>query len=133
MVSSSRSVILDMADTTTATGRLACSSARMRAAIRMRSAEPMLVPPNFMTNRSFKPRSLFSPLMIFLPVCHAGTHQLQNRLLHFVEGEPGGIEVRRVRRLRERCVGARAVALVALLHLGCQSGLGDGVAFGARL
>ena len=53
MVSSSRSVIFDMAETTTTTGRFADSSAAMRAATRIRSAEPTLVPPNFMTSRSF--------------------------------------------------------------------------------
>ena len=52
MESSSRSVILDIADTTTATGRFACSCWTMRAATRMRSADPMLVPPNFITSRS---------------------------------------------------------------------------------
>ena len=53
MVPSSRSVILDMAETTTATGRFFRSPAAIRAATRMRSAEPTLVPPNFITSRSF--------------------------------------------------------------------------------
>ena len=53
MVSSSRSVILDMAETTMATGRFCRSAAASRAATRMRAAEPTLVPPNFMTSRSF--------------------------------------------------------------------------------
>ena len=52
-VSSSKSVILDMAETTMATGRRGLGSAAMPAATRMRSAEPTLVPPNFMTSRSF--------------------------------------------------------------------------------
>ncbi len=51
-VSSRRSVILDIAETTMATGRRAFCSAAMPAAMRMRSADPTLVPPNFMTNRS---------------------------------------------------------------------------------
>ena len=53
MVPSSRSVTLDMAETTTATGRFFRSPAAIRAATRMRSAEPTLVPPNFITSRSF--------------------------------------------------------------------------------
>jgi Tol biopolymer transport system component len=48
MVSSSRSVIFAIAETTMATGRRARCSAERRAATRMRSAEPTLVPPNFM-------------------------------------------------------------------------------------
>jgi hypothetical protein len=35
------------------TGRRGCGSAAIAAAIRMRSAEPTLVPPNFITSRSF--------------------------------------------------------------------------------
>ena len=50
MLSSSRSVTFDMADTTMTTGRLACCSVVRRAATLMRSAEPMLVPPNFITS-----------------------------------------------------------------------------------
>ena len=53
MASSSRSVIFDMAETTIATGRRARSSAARRAAARIRAAEPTLVPPNFITSRSF--------------------------------------------------------------------------------
>jgi hypothetical protein len=53
MVSSSRSVIFDIADTTIATGRFARSSAASRAEIFIREAEPTLVPPNFMMSRSF--------------------------------------------------------------------------------
>src|SRR4051812_2827324 len=58
MVSSSRSVTFDMAETTTATGCLRCSATMIFAATRMRSALPMLVPPNFMTNRFVIPRPL---------------------------------------------------------------------------
>ena len=53
MASSSRSVILDMAETTIATGRRPRSSTARRAATRIRAAEPTLVPPNFITSRSF--------------------------------------------------------------------------------
>ena len=45
MVSSSRSVIFDIADTTMATGRCLCCSSDRRAATCIRSAEPTLVPP----------------------------------------------------------------------------------------
>src|SRR5271163_745263 len=51
--SSSKSVTPAIAETTITTGRAACCSAEMRAATRMRSAEPMLVPPNFITKRLF--------------------------------------------------------------------------------
>jgi hypothetical protein len=53
MVSSSRSVIFDIAETTTTTGRFPLSPATISAAARIRSAEPTLVPPNFITSRSF--------------------------------------------------------------------------------
>jgi hypothetical protein len=50
-------VIPDIAETTMATGRRGCGSATVPAAIlaaiRMRSADPTLVPPNFITSRSF--------------------------------------------------------------------------------
>src|SRR5260370_40387767 len=50
-VFSSRSVTFGIADTTATTGRRALSSAQIFAATRIRSAEPILVPPNFMTRR----------------------------------------------------------------------------------
>jgi uncharacterized ferritin-like protein (DUF455 family) len=53
MVSSSKSVIFDIAETTTRTGRFRRSREANAAAARMRPAEPTLVPPNFMTSRSF--------------------------------------------------------------------------------
>ena len=53
MVSSSRSVILDMAETTITTGRFARSRAASPADARIRSADPTLVPPNFITSKSF--------------------------------------------------------------------------------
>jgi hypothetical protein len=46
-------VIFDIADTTIATGRFGRSSAASRAEIFIREAEPTLVPPNFITNKSF--------------------------------------------------------------------------------
>ncbi len=52
MESMSRSVILDIAETTTKVGRFCLCSALMRAATRIRSADPTLVPPNFITNRT---------------------------------------------------------------------------------
>src|SRR5712671_1395019 len=57
MVSSNRSVVFDIADTTTATGRIFFCSTMISAATRMRSALPMLVPPNFMIRRFFILRS----------------------------------------------------------------------------
>ncbi len=51
--SSSRSVTFDMADTTIATGRCRRCSAEIAAAARIRSAEPTLVPPNFIISKSF--------------------------------------------------------------------------------
>ena len=53
MVSSSRSVTLDIADTTIATGRCLPGRPEIRAATRIRSAEPTLVPPNFITSKLF--------------------------------------------------------------------------------
>ena len=50
---SSRSVTPDMAETTASTGRCTFCSVQMAAATRIRSAEPMLVPPNFITSRLF--------------------------------------------------------------------------------
>jgi hypothetical protein len=43
-----------MAETTMATGRRWLSRAVSAAAARILSADPTLVPPNFMTRRSFK-------------------------------------------------------------------------------
>src|ERR1039458_6643880 len=128
MESSSRSVIFDMAETTTTTGRLACSCCTMRAATRMRSAEPILVPPNFMTSR------LVSSLMaLVLPsVGDARAHHLQNGLGHFVLTELGGIQGDCVGRLRQGGVGARAVALIAFSHLCRKSAHRDFHALGTR-
>src|SRR5690348_10008701 len=67
MVSSSRSVILDMAETTIATGRFLLSRAVRAAAARMRSAEPTLVPPNFITRRS-RNRTPFRGLRLDRPI-----------------------------------------------------------------
>src|ERR1035438_7839087 len=128
MASSSRSVIFDMAETTTTTGRFSCSCWTMRAATRMRSAEPMLVPPNFMTS---KPDG--SLTAVVLPsVRHARPHHFQDGLFHFFYRQNGGIQIEGVGRLREGRIGARAVALIALLHLRRQHALGDFVALGAR-
>src|ERR1035438_10267795 len=128
MESSSRSVIFDMAETTTTTGRLACSCCTMRAATRMRSAEPILVPPNFMTSK------LVTSLMavVLPPVGDARAHDFQNGLGHSIFAEPGGIQVNRIRRLRQGRVGACAVALIALSHLCGKGGGGDFHALGAR-
>ncbi len=52
-VPSSRSVTPDIAETTASTGRCCFCSRHMAAATRIRSAEPMLVPPNFITSKSF--------------------------------------------------------------------------------
>src|SRR5208283_1885854 len=128
MESSSRSVIFDMAETTTTTGRLACSCCTMRAATRMRSAEPILVPPNFMTSRL-----AISIMAVVLPsVGDAGAHHFQNGLGHFVLAELGGIQVNGIRRLRQGRVGARTVALVALPHLCRKGAQGNFHALGAR-
>src|SRR5579863_5560260 len=103
MASSSRSVILDMAETTTTTGRLVCSSWTMRAATRIRSAEPMLVPPNFIMSRSV--RSVVA--VILLSVGHTGAHHFQDGLLHLFHVETGGIQVEGVGRLGEGRIGTR--------------------------
>src|ERR1017187_10309826 len=128
MASSSRSVIFDMADTTTTTGRFACSCCTMRAATRMRSAEPMLVPPNFMMSRSLK--SLMA--LVLPPVGNAGAHQFEDRFCHFILAQIRGIQIDCVRRLCQRRVGAGAIACVTLLHLRRQCALGDLDALGAR-
>ena len=52
-VERSFAVILDIAETTMATGRLLASCAANRADTLMRAADPTLVPPNFMIRRSF--------------------------------------------------------------------------------
>jgi len=53
MVSSSRSVILDIAETTSTTGRVLAASMARPADTFIRAAEPTLVPPNFITKRLF--------------------------------------------------------------------------------
>ena len=75
-----------------------------RGSTRMRSAEPMLVPPNFITRRFIHqfPNSK--------SVC---AHHLQDRLLHLLRREAAGVQILGVGRLRQRRFGAGAVALVA--------------------
>src|SRR5579872_5340342 len=92
-------------------GRTARWSEEMRAATRIRSAEPMLVPPNFMTSRFFIAGrsvsfSIRSPL----------ADNFQNRLFHLVGRHTTGIEIFRIRRLRQRSFTAAAVALIPLRH-----------------
>src|SRR5205085_10811168 len=51
--------------------------------------------------------------MKFLTVGHAGADDLEYRLFHFIDRQAGGIDVNRIRRLRERRVEAGAVAATA--------------------
>src|SRR6202041_1530386 len=100
-----RSVTLDIAETTMATGRRAYCSAASRAEARIRSAEPMLVPPNFMTSRLFIAcESLIRSSL---------AHQFENRLLHLLGRETAGVQVLGVGRLGKGRFGAGAVAMVA--------------------
>ena len=103
MVSSSRSVIFDIAETTMATGRFLADPAEIRAATRIRSAEPTLVPPNFITSRSFNRE--------FLSIRHAGADHFENCLLHLVGRQPGGIDDR-----------PRRAPASAALRRGCDRG-----------
>src|ERR1700682_6802955 len=102
-----------MADTTTTTGRCRFCSVQIPAATLMRSAEPMLVPPNFITRR------LFISVRSFLPVRRTVADELQQRRFHFVDGEAGRIHINRVRRLHERRLAARAITLVTLVEVLC--------------
>src|SRR5712692_3041476 len=78
VVSINRSVTPDIADTTITTGRLRFFSADRRAATRMRSALPTLVPPNFITRRSFN-ETPFRSRFRLLPVQVSRHHPLQTR------------------------------------------------------
>src|ERR1700681_1509118 len=73
----------------------------------MRSAEPMLVPPNFITNK------LLTPLLVILSVGSAVTHQLQHGFLDLERRKMGSVQVFRVGSLGERGFGAAAVPMIA--------------------
>src|SRR5205809_41926 len=102
MESSSRSVTLDMADTTITVDRRECSAILSSAARRMRSAEPMLVPPNFITKSPAGTggdvlwaivRSLRS---MSLPVGSAISHHLEDGFLHLLRCHAAGIQILRI-------------------------------------
>ena len=90
---------------------------RMRAATRIRSADPTLVPPNFITNNSHSKT----------PCCQCAStsepFETRARTIFNIASstsldvQAAGVQVYRVGRLRQRGFGAGAVALVALLHL----------------
>src|SRR5688500_19202628 len=86
----------------------ASPSAEIEAATRILSAEPTLVPPNFITNRSVN----CSP-----SVGYSRANDFEQRLFHILDGEVGGIDVDRVGRLNQRRFGAGTVAGIALADL----------------
>ena len=95
----------------------------------MRSAEPTLVPPNFIPAdyASLNGSDLLSRCVTRArTICRMASSTSSMR-------EPGGIQVDRVGRLRQRGVGARAVAPVALAHLGGRLFRGSRFALGAAL
>src|SRR5690348_15188896 len=100
-----------MADTTATTGRCRFCSVHIPAATLIRSAEPMLVPPNFITRR------LFISVSSFLPVRRPVADQLEQRRLHFFDRESRRIDIHSVGSLYQRRLAARAITPVALVDL----------------
>src|SRR5580658_6468788 len=88
VVSSRRSVIFDIAETTTSTGRRDASAAIRSQAAFMRSADPTLVPPNFITSRV---------LVMSFAIGNSRPHELQDLLFHLFRSEAGRIEIHGVR------------------------------------
>ena len=84
VISSRRSVIFDMAETTATTGRLAASRAIRSHAAFIRSAEPTLVPPNFITRRCFN-------LLCSFPFEMRVADDLEDLFFHLFRGEARGI------------------------------------------
>src|SRR5690349_8625530 len=100
-----------MADTTATTGRCRFCSVHIPAATLMRSAEPMLVPPNFITRR------LFILVSSFLPVRRPAADQLEQRRFHFVDSQARRIHVDSVGSLYEWRLAACAIAPVAFVDV----------------
>src|ERR1035438_4045634 len=142
VVSRRRSVIFDIAETTATTGRRALSTAISSHAAFMRSAEPTLVPPNFITSRPAVCPLLSSAhngpsacalflssahngpsacaLLVFFSIGDACSYQLQNFLFHLLRRQAGRVKVNGVRSLYEGRFCSVRIALVALGNLSCK-------------
>src|SRR5580704_10425157 len=111
VVSSRRSVIFDIAETTATTGRRAASCAIRSQAALIRSAEPTLVPPNFITSRPSVFRS--RPFVLFA-IGNSRPDQLQDFLFDLLRSQARRIEIHRVRSLHQRRFRTEPVAFIAL-------------------
>src|SRR5579864_9086854 len=119
------SVTFAIAETTVTTGRRCFCSVQICAATFMRSAEPMLVPPNFITNSPLMtPARAWESIQLesssvgsFLAIRGAITDDFEQRGLDFILRQPGAVHVHGIGGLNQRRLRAHAIAFVALHNL----------------
>ena len=106
-----------MAETTAVTGRSPAYRAIRSQAAFIRSAEPTLVPPNFMTSRFSK--TSYTPSLRFA-VRYLCANNAEDRVFHLFRRHSRGIQVDGVRGLQKRRLSPVTIPVVAF-----DSGIGD--------